>query len=106
MAIGNEEDVKGKMAAEISDLLLPGKPIPIEVFMETGRSRWAYCDLVREYYGRFGTSEDLKTLDSLPERVSFGEGVDEYNARVFRSYLREQCRQAKDSIALRLEQSH
>jgi hypothetical protein len=56
---------------------------------------------VLEYYSRFGSRADLALLDALPERVKFGQGLPEEDDLRHRSYLREQCRQAKDAIALR-----
>jgi HEAT repeat protein len=102
VAIGSDGELKGRLASELSDLLMPGKPITLDVFKESGRQRWAYGDLVRDYYGRLGTSEDLKMLDMISDRVTFGEGVDPDDATVYRSYLREQCKQAKDAIQLRI----
>jgi hypothetical protein len=95
------KDSPGRLAPEIAELLIPGKPLGAEVFNERSRRRWAYCELVREYYSRVGTPEDLKTLGSIPDRISFDSSVDPEDARVYRSYLREQCRQARDAILLR-----
>jgi hypothetical protein len=101
VAVASPEVLKGRLAPELSELLVPGKPLGLEAFTERGRRKWAYCELVREYYTRVGVQEDLDTLDSIPDRLSFEASVDPEDAQVYRSYLREQCQQAMDAIRLR-----
>jgi hypothetical protein len=97
-----EDEVRGRLAAHYSALLVPVDPVSTGDTRGFGRNIWAYGDLVLDYYSRFGSRADLSLLDALPERVKLGRGLPEEDAVRHRSYLREQCRQAKNAIFLRL----
>lgn len=61
----------------------------------------AYARLIGDFYGRYGTLEDIPRLEQLAEFINFDSSVPDRWAKMYKQNLRYSCRSASDLILLR-----
>lgn len=103
LTLTQPEDQKPKevLLSSISDLVAPGKDLPVDMVYGEHISPAVYAQVVKEYYTRYGTVESIPLLDAIPSMISGGKHIPEEWMDGLRAQLLNACSSAKDYILLK-----
>jgi hypothetical protein len=101
LRVSSDANLQEKLWADMRSVLAPVNPVGGDVFYTMAAGRNMYGDLIRDYYSRFGTPQDVPLLDALPNLVSFDSRAPEDWVTYYRSSLKTECLKAQDAISLK-----